>query len=161
MRLDDRVWGVLVVALGLGIFFAIRNFPTIPGQEYGPALFPGVIAAGLLLCGVLLFIKGLAARRSGEGDARLLAWDDWMRSPRQVTALAVVIAVNVLYIAVVERVGFVLTAIVYLSALFAVFRVRRRWVVPLAVVVTLIIHYAFYKLLRVPLPWGVLERFAW
>ena len=49
----------------------------------------------------------------------------------------------------------------YLSTLFAVFRVRARWVVPLAIVVTLIIHYAFYKLLRVPLPWGVLERFAW
>ncbi len=159
MRLDDRVWGVLVVALGLGILFAIRNFPTIPGQEYGPALFPGVIACGLLLCGALLFIKGFAARRSS--DARLLAWDDWVRAPQRVTALAVVLAVNVLYIAVVERLGFVLTGIVYLSALFAVFRVRRAFVVPLAIVVTLIIHYAFYKLLRVPLPWGVLERFAW
>jgi putative tricarboxylic transport membrane protein len=29
------------------------------------------------------------------------------------------------------------------------------------VIVTLVIHYAFYSLLRVPLPWGVLERFAW
>jgi hypothetical protein len=28
------------------------------------------------------------------------------------------------------------------------------------VVGTLVIWYAFYKLLRVPLPWGVLERFA-
>jgi putative tricarboxylic transport membrane protein len=26
---------------------------------------------------------------------------------------------------------------------------------------TLLIHYAFYKLLRVPLPWGVLQPFAW
>jgi putative tricarboxylic transport membrane protein len=34
-------------------------------------------------------------------------------------------------------------------------------VVPLAVVVTLIIHYAFYKLLRVPLPWGLLQGVAW
>jgi putative tricarboxylic transport membrane protein len=42
-----------------------------------------------------------------------------------------------------------------------VFGVRVRWIVPLAVVVTLVIHYAFYKLLHVPLPWGVLERFAW
>jgi putative tricarboxylic transport membrane protein len=75
--------------------------------------------------------------------------------------LAVLICVNVLYIAVVERVGFVLTAIAYLSALFAVFRVRVRWIVPLAVVVTLAIHYAFYKLLRVPLPWGWLEPLAW
>ena len=32
---------------------------------------------------------------------------------------------------------------------------------PLALVVTLVIHYAFYKLLRVPLPWGVLQGIAW
>jgi putative tricarboxylic transport membrane protein len=25
----------------------------------------------------------------------------------------------------------------------------------------LVIHYAFYKLLRVPLPWGVLQGIAW
>ena len=27
--------------------------------------------------------------------------------------------------------------------------------------VTLIIHYVFYKLLRVPLPWGLLQGVAW
>ena len=26
---------------------------------------------------------------------------------------------------------------------------------------TLLIHFAFYKLLRVPLPWGVLVNYAW
>ena len=29
-----------------------------------------------------------------------------------------------------------------------------------AVIATLVIWYAFYKLLRVPLPWGVLTGFA-
>jgi putative tricarboxylic transport membrane protein len=31
----------------------------------------------------------------------------------------------------------------------------------IAVVATLVIHFAFYKLLRVPLPWGVLKNWAW
>ena len=30
-----------------------------------------------------------------------------------------------------------------------------------AIIVTLVIHYVYYKLLKVPLPWGILERFAW
>jgi putative tricarboxylic transport membrane protein len=46
-------------------------------------------------------------------------------------------------------------------ASFAVFRVRARLVVPLAIVVTLIIHYVFYKLLHVPLPWGLLQGHVW
>mgnify|MGYP000887924636 CR=1 FL=1 len=31
----------------------------------------------------------------------------------------------------------------------------------IAAVATMVIHFAFYKLLRVPLPWGVLTPFAW
>ena len=31
----------------------------------------------------------------------------------------------------------------------------------LALVLTLAIHYCFYKLLKVPLPWGVLQSIAW
>ncbi|MBC8120090.1 MAG: tripartite tricarboxylate transporter TctB family protein, partial [Burkholderiaceae bacterium] len=31
----------------------------------------------------------------------------------------------------------------------------------IAVIATFVIHFAFYKLLRVPLPWGVLTNYAW
>ena len=160
MKLNYAVWGALVLLLGIAILVAIRNFPTIPGQQYGPALFPGVIAVGFIVCGGVLVYRHLTIS-SPQTRARWVTWDDWVHSPRHVVAFAVVVAVNVLYIALVDRLGFVLTAIAYLSALFAVFRVRARWVVPLAVVVTLIIHYAFYKLLRVPLPWGLLQGVAW
>ena len=159
MRLNDVVWGALVLLLSAAIFFAIRNFPTIQGQEYGPALFPGVIASGLLVCGIGLVYKGFAAWRT-EGAA-WLAWDPWVHSRRHVIAFFAVIGINVLYIALVERLGFIVMGVIYLATLFPVFRVRARRILPLAIVVTLVIHYAFYKLLRVPLPWGVLERFAW
>lgn len=161
MKLNDGVWGALVVLLGVAILVAIRNFPTIPGQQYGPALFPGVIAVALLACGALLGYKGIVARPRTGGDGRWITWDAWVRSPRQVIALAVVIGVNVLYIALVDWLGFVIASVLYLGASFAVFRVRARWIVPLAIVVTLIIHYVFYKLLRVPLPWGLLSGVAW
>jgi len=39
--------------------------------------------------------------------------------------------------------------------------VPAKWIVPLAVAMTLGIHYAFYKLLKVPLPWGLLQGVAW
>ena len=84
-----------------------------------------------------------------------------MRSPRHILALSLVIGVNVFYILVVDRLGFIPTGVIYLAALFAVFGVTARWILPLAMVVTLVIHYSFYKLLKVPLPWGLLERFAW
>ena len=84
-----------------------------------------------------------------------------MRSPRHIVALTLVIGVNVFYIRFVDMLGFVLTGVIYLAALFAAFGVRPRWILPLALIITLVIHYSFYKLLRVPLPWGLLERFGW
>jgi len=40
------------------------------------------------------------------------------------------------------------------------FGVRPVPAVSVAIIGTIVIWYAFYKLLRVPLPWGVLQRFA-
>ncbi len=159
MKLNDAVWGVLLLLLGGALLVYVQSFPTIPGQDYGPALFPGVIGAGLVVCGALLTMKGIVARRS-DGLA-WAAFDPWLRHRPQVIAFATVIAVNVFYLAAIDRLGFVITGTVYLAALFTVFRVRARWIVPLALIVTLIIHYAFFKLLRVPLPGGILQGFTW
>jgi putative tricarboxylic transport membrane protein len=51
--------------------------------------------------------------------------------------------------------------VLILLAMFRVLRVRWGLSILLAVVATLVVHFAFYKLLRVPLPWGLLTPFAW
>jgi len=108
-----------------------------------------------------LIAGGLAAHRRGIEQAPWIGAEAWMRSPRHIVALTLVVGVNVFYIRFVDMLGFVLTGVIYLAALFAAFGVRPRWILPLALIITLVIHYSFYKLLRVPLPWGLLERFAW
>ena len=61
----------------------------------------------------------------------------------------------------VTRLGFVIVGTIYLTALMAVLRVRIGRALLIGFVMTLLIHYAFYKLLKVPLPWGVLQPVAW
>jgi putative tricarboxylic transport membrane protein len=140
----------------------VQGFPRIPGQNVGPALFPGLVAAALVVCGVVLIASGLRARRrAGAGAVRWAEAPPWLRSPPQLLAFAVLVASNVFYLLVVDRLGFLPTAFVYLAALMWVLRVRLALVLPVALVMTLLIHYAFYKLLRVPLPWGVLQGVAW
>jgi len=162
MKLDDAVWGALLALLGAAILWHVQGFPRIPGQNVGPALFPGIVATALVVCGGILIASGLRARRRPGGAAlRWAAAPEWLRSPRQLLAFFVLVASNVFYLLVVDRLGFLLTALVYLAALMWVLRVRVALVVPVALVMTLGIHYAFYKLLRVPLPWGVLQGMAW
>ena len=161
MKINDAIWGALLLLLSVAILIHIRSFPNIPGQQVGPSLFPGFIAVALGTCALILIVTGLAARRRGPGQAQWIGTEPWMRSPRHILALTLVIGVNVFYILLVDLLGFIPTAVIYLAALFAVFGVRTRWILPLALVVTLVIHFSFYKLLKVPLPWGFLERFAW
>jgi len=160
MKINDAIWGALLLALSAALLVHIQNFPTIPGQKYGPALMPGVVAVGLAVCGALLIVKGLAVRRARE-DLRWVQFDEWTSSSRHVVALTLTLGVNVFYILVVDWLGFILTGVIYLSVLFWAFNVRAKWIVPIALLVTLGIHYAFYKLLRVPLPWGILQGVAW
>ena len=162
MKLDDSVWGMLFALLGAAILWHVQGFPRIPGQNVGPALFPGLVATALLVCGVLLIASGVRAHRRAEAvAARWAEPPAWLRSPPQLLAFAVLVASNVFYLLVVDRLGFLLTAFVYLAALMWVLRVRLALVLPVAFVMALLIHYAFYKLLRVPLPWGVLQGIAW
>jgi len=161
MRVNDAVWGSLFLLLSIVILLHVQSFPTIPGQKVGPSLFPGVIAVGLGVCALLLIARGIVARAKGGESAPWVVAGDWVRSPRHALAFALVIGVNLFYILLVDRLGFILTGTIYLAVLFAVFGVRLRNNLPLALVITLVIHYAFYKLLRVPLPWGLLQNWAW
>lgn len=155
MKLNDALVGLFLVALGIVILVHIQGYPLIPGQNYGPALFPGVIAVGLLGCGALLVLQGVRTR------APLVALSDWVRNPVTLTNFLVVCAVLAFYALVASTLGFLPTAALCLMALFLKLKVRLGVALVVAVVASVVIHYLFYKLLRVPLPWGVLEPFAW
>lgn len=157
MKLNDAIFGVLLAALGAAVLFGIQGYPKIPGQPVGPALFPGLIAVGLCIGGVLLVLRGLRA----QAGQPWVAWDDWVRSPRHIVALAVLLGSVVFYILAAGWLGFLPTAALILLALFLVLRVPPGRAVLIAVVATMVIHFAFYKLLRVPLPWGLLTPYAW
>ena len=157
MKLNDAIFGVVLLLLGIVILVHVQSFPKIPGQQVGPALFPGLISAGLVVAGVLLVISGLRARRAGE---RWFTLADWMGSRGHFTAFAAVLLGGVAYVWLAGPVGFLLLAPVLLFVWMAAFGVRPARAALIAVIGTLAIWYVFYKLLRVPLPWGVLTNFA-
>jgi putative tricarboxylic transport membrane protein len=159
VKLNDAVFGALLLALGAAVLFAIQGFPNIPGQPVGPALFPGIIAGGLCITGAVLLMQGwLRGQRVGEP---WLEWEPWVRSTRHVAGLAVLLGSVFLYIFAAPTLGFLPTATIILAALFIVLRVPLGRALLIAVVASLVVHFAFYKLLRVPLPWGVLTPYAW
>jgi putative tricarboxylic transport membrane protein len=142
------------VALAVAILWHIQGFPAMPGQRFGPAWFPGVIAAGLGICGVLLVVAGV---RQG---APWVALPDWISRRRPFLGVVGVLGGLVFYILAADKLGFHITGIALLAFWVRILGRSWRMAAAVAVVATLAIHLSFYKLLRIPLPWGLLEHWA-
>jgi putative tricarboxylic transport membrane protein len=144
----------VLVALAAAILWHIQGFPAMPGQRFGPAWFPGVIAAGLGICGVLLLVAGV---RQG---APWLALRPWMFRRRPFIGVAGVLGGLVFYIVAADKLGFHLTGVALLAFWVRILGGSWRMTISVAVVGTVAIHLSFYKVLRIPLPWGLLEQWA-
>jgi putative tricarboxylic transport membrane protein len=156
MKINDAIFGAIFLLLGVIIVVHVQVFPKIPGQQVGPALFPGLVATGLAVCGLLLIVGGI--RHRAQQPWHEVA--DWMRSPRHLAGFAAIVGGLVAYIFLAETVGFLIMAPLLLLLWFKVLGVRTGVAIIVAVVAAFVIWYAFYKLLLVPLPWGVLTRYA-
>lgn len=143
--------GIGIAALALAVLWSARSFPNVPGQKLGAAFLPMLIGAGLLLCGVALMLRRSGPAAAGAPAAQ--AGDEHFGSS------ALTIGAVIVYILGSDAIGFLLLAPLCLLATFLAQRVR---IVPAlwwSLGGAVLVHVAFYKLLRVPLPWGVLTPF--
>jgi putative tricarboxylic transport membrane protein len=151
MRVSDALLGALVLGFAGWVWWMTTFFPAFPGQDYGPNLFPRILAAGMAICALLLVARGLRQR------GKLVAFDAWLREPARVVSFLAMPGVVLLYILVSEPVGFIPTAFAVLAGLFLWFRTRVVVALPVAAGVTLLMHWFFAGLMRVPLPRGLLD----
>jgi putative tricarboxylic transport membrane protein len=150
MKISDAVMGALLLVLAAAIGIYVSGFPGMSGQRYGAALFPGMIAAGLAGCGALLLARGVRAK------APAFEFAQWTREAPLIGNFALVCGALLFYIFAADPLGFMLTGLLLLLALFLKLGVRPLTSIVVAPVAVLVIHLLFYKLLKVPLPWGIL-----
>lgn len=155
MKLNDMIWGALLMALGLAVLADVRTYPAIPGQQYGPNAFPGLIAILLIVCAAILMVKGWKERAQHPW----LEPGAWLTAPPQVRNFIITVGSIVFYVIAAEKIGFLICGTLILAALFWTLRVRPALIAPIAIITTLVIHLIFYKGLRVPLPWGFVPIF--
>lgn len=159
MHLSDRVTGLFLALLGALSFWGGSLLPAVPGQDVGPAAFPMIIGAALAVCGTLI---ALGIGRSFEIDepdppgseevpglARHLGRAGWL-------AAFLPPALLIFYVLAVDRLGFLLTAAILLVVAARAMGASWRLTIGLTAVAPFLVHLVFYRLLRVPLPDGLL-----
>jgi putative tricarboxylic transport membrane protein len=157
MRLPDRVTGLFLVGLGGWAAYGGWLLPPVPGQPVGPNVFPLVIGTGLALCGLAI---AFGIGHSFEEEEEIVPFEAGKAPVPQgkLYGLRALLppALLLFYVAAADRLGFILTAalIVYVTA--TALGARLKLSLPLAVLAPIAIHLIFSKLLRVPLPIGLL-----
>jgi putative tricarboxylic transport membrane protein len=149
MRVNDAITGFALLVFAIATFAYARTLPAIPGQDYGAAVFPMLVATGLAGCGALLIASGL---RHWQGA---VVWDDWARTHHAWTKVAVVFALVLAYILAAPAIGFVPMSVLILLIFMMMMGVRWWMAAGVAVVATVLIQQTF-GWLRVPLPLGLL-----
>jgi putative tricarboxylic transport membrane protein len=175
MKSNDIPIGAGLLVLSLLILWHVSSFPPAPGQPYNAALFPGITAVGLALASLALIINGF--RKRGEEQAvsdaarqaeleNLAAAPDTevletAKVPSRLLAIILTAGAIVFYLAAANSLGFIITGIIILAVLMWSYGVAFKVLIPVSIIAAVVIHTAFYKLLSVPLPWGVLQPLAW
>ena len=158
MRLPDRVTGLFLVGLGSLAAYGGWLLPPVPGQPVGPNVFPLVIGIGLALCGLMIAF-GIGHSFEEEEELVPLEPGQQTAAPRgKLYRLRVLLPPTLLlfYVGVVDRLGFILTAGLIVLITSTALGARPKLSVPLAILAPIAVHLIFYKLLRVPLPAGLI-----
>jgi putative tricarboxylic transport membrane protein len=163
LQLSDRITGSAIAALGAVAFFFGSKLPPVPGQQVGPSAFPMVVGACLVICGGLIIIGiGRHFEEVAEADVAehsapemlepLPAWRNWLALlPPALLAF---------YALASEPLGFLPTTAIMVLLCSLAFGAKPKLAVPLAIIAPFMINLIFLKLLRVPLPSGILP-FPW
>ncbi|WP_291845240.1 tripartite tricarboxylate transporter TctB family protein [Bradyrhizobium sp.] len=156
MRLPDRVTGLFLVGLGAAAAYGGWQLPPVPGQPVGPNVFPLVIGSGLALCGLAI---AFGIGNSFEEAEEIIPLEAGQTRPTgKLYGLRALLppALLLLYVAAADRLGFIITAALIVYATATALGARWKLSLPLAVLAPVGIHLIFSKLLRVPLPAGLL-----
>ncbi len=149
--LIDRLIAAAALLLAAVYLYATSKIPTLEiGDPLGPKAFPVLLGIALILGAILLFIETLRKSPVEAERAQPESRKHWW-------LIGGVVVWTALYFALFDRVGYLVTTVVYLLPLMAVFN-PGRWVANvLTSVLWAVGSYAlFVKVLGVSLPAGVL-----
>jgi len=155
MGKNDCVGGGIFAGLGVIIWICTWNFPVLMeagGRHPGPSLFPRVLASLFILFGFMVILKGWRARRSETPPREDMVTGLKLNYFNPVLVISLIVA----FILLAPKLGFLITGTAILVILMMKLQVIPLKSMIYSFVLTCFVYFMFAKLLRVPLPTGLL-----
>lgn len=152
MRKGNIIAGLLCAALAIYVIITCLGYPR--AEVYGtgvpgPGLWPGIIAALLLICSIGLIAGTLMMKK--EDLPELPMWTDGTKR------VYISMAILTVYVAVLSVVGFLVPSIIMLFLFVQWFSKMPIWKTAIiSVAVVLVIYVVFKNFLNVPIDFGLI-----
>ncbi len=156
MRFSDTTIGAVFLLAGILLAWYSFSLPAIPGQDYGAATFPILIAVGFVGCSLRLLYTGIK-----QGNEPWIFLSDEIKSPKALAGVVATLLLVVFYIFFAQVIGFIPTAFIVTFAMFLLLKVHPGKALLLAGLAALACDFIFRTMLLVPLPFGIVPRLPW
>jgi putative tricarboxylic transport membrane protein len=148
----DIITGAGAIAFAGFVIGMSFDFPASRGADFGPSLFPRVIAVALILLGTAVLLQSRKGRiHARDGEARVPEGQDILTSTG-LRNVIITVAATVVYIAVVEKLGFIPTTAAFLLVLMKAFGLSTARSLVFSCLSTGFVFALFSMVLRVVLP---------
>jgi putative tricarboxylic transport membrane protein len=151
MKISDTVVGAGFVAAGALIVAATLNYPTLEQGHPGPSLFPRILGTVMAVFGGLVCVQGLRNR----DETQAVHWAGLHRNAAFINALVVLVG-SAVFILFVERLGFLVTGTLLMFGVMWRIKVPPIRAFLIAIIFNNLVYLLFAKVMRVPLPLGLL-----
>lgn len=155
MKVNDTISGFVFAAAGIGIALKAQTFPSVEGQLYGASFFPTIIGIAMIGCGIALAVGGIIRGKNRP----LIRLPEWLQSRRSIINFFLVLVALLFFILAADFLGFCATAFILLFGLQIRLGARVLPALGIAAAATAVFYIVFAVLLRVPLPYGIVEQF--
>lgn len=151
----NKVTGIVALVIGVVYFFSTMNLPADLAQTdpVGPRVFPYIIAVCLIFVGLLLVCK--KERLTEKNRAVVFVW-----STDKQTILKIVYTciAGLVFGLILEPVGYLISTALFMTVMMFITYGKSRAVfnVTIGLVFALTTYVAFFELLEVSLPRGIL-----
>lgn len=152
----------VIVGLGTLLFGAIYTAAAFNldratiGNPIEPLLFPIMLGIGMTVCGILLVATAVAEIKKDPVKFKKFKFERTTdgKIPKDRILIAVTCLAGIVYAVIFEKLGYVISTILFLGLMLFLFRGKSKWRsnIIIALVFSLSVYLLFTKMLTIPLP---------
>ena len=147
----SKIISILFLLLGLTYLVLVFQLePAALGNQNAPKIFPGMVALLMIVLSIALLAQEFHATADTGKSSQTSSGVD-MENVVQITLVCVC---AVIYALLFDRLGYVISTILFLEGVLSVFNGPKRWKQNslVAVIFSVVVYVLFFKILNVYLP---------